>query len=182
MPSRKKAMVMKTSSATHPTILALDTGGDAGWAFGQLGAAPPLCGTWPLRIKGDSLGQVMATTMETVWQAIQHHKPDIVTYEQIMPAALKNSAANISHVSIAAIVHLACFRAGIEPEIRHLSSIRRRIIRRTRPDKGKNIKDYVIAEVVKRGCQPDSHNAADACALWYYEESQQLLKIAGYRR
>lgn len=181
-------MTFSSRIPERATILFLDLGTSTGWAVGRVGEAPPLCGTWVFDRRCDGWGDQLAGVADTVWEAIKHHQVDILGYETVVNVDKRGWDSTMTLIGFAAVVEMLAFRAGIMLNTRHLSAIRSRFVRRTKGVKGTKdspgieIKDVVMGEAIKRGCVIDSHNAADACAGWYFEEQQTLLTVAGYRK
>jgi Holliday junction resolvasome RuvABC endonuclease subunit len=163
-----------------PKILALDTGNITGWAFGDTAGGPPECGTWDMPPVADGLGIMCASYADVLHRAIAEWRPDLVAMEEVMPATLKSAQASWSHMSISAITQMICYRSQVPLKQCHLSKIRSAFIGRTVGDKREDvidkvktkrkidIKDYVLARAIELGCEPDSTDASDACAVFFY--------------
>lgn len=156
-------------------IAALDLGTAFGWAIADSDAPFPPCGTVVLPQFAAGWGAQLASFNDWLGRQIKYQRPDEIVYEEIMPTnamMTTNEGAQRTLLGLAAHVHLLAYRFEIPVVPIYASTARSIMLKGIKRAKGADLKALVSAEVMRRGCRPDSGNASDAAALWFCRAEQ----------
>lgn len=152
-------------------LLALDLGTAVGWAV-SLTPDPgyPMCGTATLPPYSLSEGGYFASYADWLADMITVHQPYAIAVEQTIAQrdAKPGLHAAETLLGLRAITNVVCYRRGIEPTWHVIQTVRKSVC-----GSGHAKKEQVNAEIIRRGCRPDSHNAADAAAVWFHRTAQR---------
>lgn len=161
------------------TLLALDLGTAVGWAVADTLRQPGgqfRCGTAQLPAYGLSAGGYFASYADWLADMITTYQPDEVAVEQTLATVEdRGQHATESLLGLRALTAVVCYRRSMPLTWHAVSTVRKAVC-----GSGRAKKDEVNVEAIKRGARPDSHNAADAAAVWFYRAAV-LVKKANSR-
>lgn len=149
-------------------LLALDLGTALGWAVGPLDGVP-LLGTAALPPYGQSEGAYFASYADWLADMITMHQPDEIAGEQTLAARGEMAGIHAAEtlLGLRAMTSVVAYRREVRLNWHVVSTVRKTVC-----GHGHAKKDQVNAEIIRRGCRPDSHNAADAGAVWFHRAEQ----------
>lgn len=148
-------------------LLALDLGSAVGWAVGPPGTVPRV-GTALLPAYGQDEGAYFASYADWLADMITLFAPDEIAAEQTL-ANVENRGqhATESLLGLRALTSLVAYRRETRLTWHAVSTVRKAVC-----GNGHAKKDAVNVAIIRRGVKPDSHNAADAAAVWFYRTGQ----------
>lgn len=144
-------------------LLALDLGSAVGWAVGPLGTIPRV-GTAPLPVYSQDEGAYFASYADWLADMITMFDPDEIAAEQTL-ANVENRGqhATESLLGLRAMTTVVAYRREKRLTWHAVSTVRKAVC-----GNGHAKKEDVNVAIIRRGIRPDSHNAADAGAVWLY--------------
>lgn len=148
-------------------LLSLDLSTHTGWAFGSVGENPRY-GVWELGSDGNH-GRYFSSLANSLQNAFDVMKPDLVVFEAPLPPAAPKSIASSEKtvrvlIGLAAVTEMICHEWAIRCEEASCRDARQLVM-------GKQpvpAKEGVIAWCRMMGWPPQDDNAADALVLWEY--------------
>lgn len=166
------------------TILALDLATTTGWCVGQAGGKPTY-GSHRIAPQGAGSGEVFGQFLKWLHDMVAVHSPRVIVYEAPLAPSLLRGKTNADTArrlfGLPAITEAIAYRMGV-PVILEASvqDVRGHFIG-TRNMPGDEAKRAVIARCRQLGYDPQTHDAADALALWDYCAAMRNPKLAALR-
>lgn len=153
-------------------VLALDLSTRVGWAVDPLDgpAGAPRMGLWSLPgLLPATVDAANSKLFDLIESAILHYKPEVLFFEDYMPAGGKDGQRNSKIGQALAgqvyIAGMAGFRASLRVRSALPATVRKHFCGHGRP---KDRKLAVIRACHALGWEPSDDNEADAAAIWHY--------------
>lgn len=166
------------SSPLRGGVLALDLSRKTGWAYGRLTDRLPSCGFWSfchLSLERDrfaALGQVVGDFLE------DHEPTDMILEAPLGLGAVHshqtNEAAMQQQLGMRAIALEQAGIAGCATRSIDARTARTEVIGTLGGLSGDALKKTVVRFWRDRGIKTASHDAADACTLWWWHKQRIL--------
>lgn len=156
-------------------ILAIDCGTISGFAVDGPDPLIPLI--WSVRFPsgdGADLGRSYGRFGQTIREAIEVHKPDVVVFEAPLPASVQvrkeNSNASVRmQFGRAGIVEEVVYNAHLPCREGDVQTVRHAVMGTGRPE---DPKTAVMRHCDLLGWRAPDHNGADAALLWAYAKQK----------
>jgi hypothetical protein len=159
-----------------PLILALDLATMTGFAVGRVGEKPRF-GTWRLKTSEDEHDRATRNLGCQLRDVFSFQLPDKLVYEAPMASSVmarmgnSNNAAGDLLLMLAGAVGGVCGPYGVRMGKGNVQTVRKFFLGKARPE---NPKRAVIVRCRELGFNVTDDNAADALALWHWEEAKHL--------
>lgn len=154
-------------------VLAFDIATNVGIAFGRAGEIPRATNIC-LGVARNIDGKKLAKMIEATEAFVSRTKPDLIVYE----APIGGPKTSHFLVAVAGCFLGQAVRMGYDPKPVNIASVRKHFLGKhliaknfphLKPQAAKlEIKRAVVAGCLSRGWDVETHDEADACAIWDY--------------